>query len=423
MRHHSVTKALNYFGFKGNRAAISFLYARPEGASQNEVNEAGQALGSDQKNYLNMLHQALNWGHQVCVWDDDSRGGKVYKLVYNPNHNGPGVVDPPENWRETNVPKTPLGVMPTAYGPRRSVSPNLETIVAAESIDIARTSPLSDVKLDAPFFPEPKLGMGAIGNHAEGGGTVSDLLGRIRRDLSTDYYQQNFSNEGQRFLAWYLRNCYNRTAIQARDDITDGQNDKEIDAVIIDEEKREIIIIQSKFFAGSVDHQPLHDVLSTWLQIKHLAALQENCNSRLQVKLETVAAALAEEYEVVFELVTTGKLTADAQKELSLFVSAVSEFEHPEASLTLVDSDLIQTRWTEAAGRELPKLTHEITFGVGKYLAVDIANCKTVLATIPLAECLRMPGIADGKLFRPNVRQSLGLTNKINKGRAIAESW
>jgi hypothetical protein len=211
-------------------------------------------------------------------------------------------------------------------------------------------------------------------------------------------------------------NCYLRTTIQARDDITDGPNDKEIDAVIVDEEKRQIIIIQSKFFAGPVDHQPLQEVLSTWLQIKNLAALQENCNSRLQVKLETVAAALAEEYEVIFELVTTGKLTADAQNDLALFVSGVSELEHPEVSLTLVDADLIQTRWTEAAGRELPKLIHEMVLEQGKYLVVDIADFKTVLATIPLAECLRLPGIADGKLFRPNVRQSLGLTNKINKG-------
>src|SRR5271165_1740240 len=114
---------------------------------------------------------------------------------------------------------------------------------------------------------------------------MSDLLDRIRADLATDkYYKQNFpANEGQQFVAWYLRNCYLRTPIQARDDITDGPNDKAIDAVIIDEEKRQIIIIQGKFFAGSVDRQPLQEVLSTWVQIQNLAALQENCNSKLQV--------------------------------------------------------------------------------------------------------------------------------------------
>jgi DNA-damage-inducible protein J len=120
MRHYSGTKSLNYFGFRGNRAAISLLYARSEGASQAEVNEVGRALGSPQENYLNMLHQALKWRHEVSVWDDPPRGGKVYKLFYNPNHNGPGEVAPPDNWKEMNKPKIPPGVTPISYQPHRS---------------------------------------------------------------------------------------------------------------------------------------------------------------------------------------------------------------------------------------------------------------------------------------------------------------
>ena len=34
---------------------------------------------------------------------------------------------------------------------------------------------------------------------------------------------------------------------------------------------------------------------------------------------------------------------------------------------------------------------------------------------LPITECLKLPGIADGKLFRRNVRQSLGISNKVNK--------
>jgi hypothetical protein len=34
---------------------------------------------------------------------------------------------------------------------------------------------------------------------------MSALIGRIRSDLKADpYYHQNFPNEGQQFLAWYL---------------------------------------------------------------------------------------------------------------------------------------------------------------------------------------------------------------------------
>src|SRR6516225_9692194 len=41
--------------------------------------------------------------------------------------------------------------------------------------------------------------------------TVSELVTRIRQDILQDnYYQQNFPNDGQRFLGWYLRNIYLR---------------------------------------------------------------------------------------------------------------------------------------------------------------------------------------------------------------------
>jgi AIPR protein len=258
---------------------------------------------------------------------------------------------------------------------------------------------------------------GSMVANGENGSHPTNLLDRIRADISSSsYYAQNFSNDGQRFLAWYLRNCYLRTPIQAHDDITDGPNDKEIDAVIVDEEKRQVIIIQSKFFGGSVDHAPLHEVLAAWFRIQDIASLQQNCNTKLKVKLEAVAEALAEDYEVVFELVTTGNLTEAAKNDLQAFQSKIADFEHPDASLSLVDSESIQIRWDEAVGRELPKLAHEVVLEEGKYLVVEIDNYKTVLAAVPLTECLKFPGIVDGKLFRPNVRQSLGLTNKINKG-------
>ena len=47
---------------------------------------------------------------------------------------------------------------------------------------------------------------------------------------------------------------------------------------------------------------------------------------------------------------------------------------------------------------------------------MEVANFKTVLAAIRLSECLPLPGIREGTLFRRNVRQALGLTNKVNKG-------
>ena len=42
-------------------------------------------------------------------------------------------------------------------------------------------------------------------------------------------------------------------------------------------------------------------------------------------------------------------------------------------------------------------------------------NIRVVLTLLPIERCLKLPGISDGKLFRRNVRQSLGISNKVNK--------
>jgi len=246
---------------------------------------------------------------------------------------------------------------------------------------------------------------------------MSQLYERIKQDIQQDtFYNENFANDGERFLAWYLRNIHLRSPIQARDDITDGQNDKEIDAIIVDDELRRVVIIQSKFFIGSVDHQPLQEVLAAWIQIKDLEALQQNANSKLKVKLASIAEVLEDDYDIEFELVTTGNLTAAAKDDLATFQNLIGSFEQIQATLTLVDEPVIKSRWEEAVAKELPKLNHALTLEPGRYLDMTVAGFKTILAAIQLSDCLNLPGIRDGMLFRKNVRQSLGLTNKVNKG-------
>jgi hypothetical protein len=39
---------------------------------------------------------------------------------------------------------------------------------------------------------------------------------QIKEDIKADYYQQNFPNDGQRFVAWYLRNIHLRDMNEAR---------------------------------------------------------------------------------------------------------------------------------------------------------------------------------------------------------------
>lgn len=246
------------------------------------------------------------------------------------------------------------------------------------------------------------------------------MYDQIKTDIKQDYYQQNFANDGQRFVAWYLRNIHLRDPVQARDDVTDGADDKQIDAVFVDDDKATVFVIQGKFISESaIDAEPLREVLSAWILMRDLVRLQEAANSKLKQKLSEVARALEDEYEVCFELITASELTEGARADLAIFqeklakLSAKDEF---HAILVVITGDEIRRRYDLALERENPSLKHTLDLSSCKMLDFYLADTKVVIAVVPLAECIKFPGIKDGTLFQKNVRQSLGLNNAVNKG-------
>lgn len=164
----------------------------------------------------------------------------------------------------------------------------------------------------------------------------------IQQQIANDFFQQNFPNDGQRFVAWYLRNVLFRDMNETREDITDGADDKQIDALIVDDDKSVVRIIQGKFIeGGTVDAEPLREVFSSWLQIKNLARLQNVANQKLARKLRELADALEDDYEVSFELITTGTLTQAAQNDLQAFqeeLAKLSENEDFDATIHVIDA-------------------------------------------------------------------------------------
>ena len=74
------------------------------------------------------------------------------------------------------------------------------------------------------------------------------IYDKIKVDIEQPYYVENYPNEGQRFVAWYLRNIYGLNTVQAKDCITDGPGDKQIDAVYVDDQAQTAYIIQGKFY-------------------------------------------------------------------------------------------------------------------------------------------------------------------------------
>lgn len=242
---------------------------------------------------------------------------------------------------------------------------------------------------------------------------------KILHDIQQDYYQNNYANEGQRFVAWYLRNIHGLDTVEAKDCITDGANDKQIDAVYINNQESTIYIIQGKFVASEyIDAEPVREVLSSWVLVQNLNQLQEAANAKLKVKINEISAALDDGYEICFELVTTATLTDQAQRDVDMFSKKLADDEELDANFVVVDNEMLKFKYDEALNKTNNYINFTFQLEPGKYLELELNGTRAVLAAIPLKDCVNIPGIKDGRLFRKNVRQSLGNSNKVNKGIA-----
>lgn len=185
-----------------------------------------------------------------------------------------------------------------------------------------------------------------------------------KKDIAQEYYVDNYPNDGQRFVAWYLRNIHNLDTFEAKSCITDGAGDKQIDAVYIDDQSSTIYIIQGKFYHGdTVDAEPLREVTTSWIQIKNLAKLQEAANEKLQAKISEIATALEDDYEVCFELITTSSLTDSAMSDLAAFQAELAESDILSANLILVDNETLKARYDEALNRNRPYIITSAIIG------------------------------------------------------------
>ncbi len=245
------------------------------------------------------------------------------------------------------------------------------------------------------------------------------MYSKVQNDIQQEYYQSNYANDGQRFVAWYLRNIHGLDIIEAKDCLTDGANDKQIDAVYINNQDSTIYIIQGKFLSGDlVNAEPVREVLASWVLIHDLDALQESANSKLKVKINEISRALEDDYEICFELITTSMLTSQALSDVEIFTKKIAENEDLNANIVIVDNETLKVKYDETLNKANSYINHTFNIEDGKYIELEINGTRAILAAVTLKDCVNIPGIKDGRLFRKNVRQSLGNSNKVNKSIA-----
>lgn len=248
---------------------------------------------------------------------------------------------------------------------------------------------------------------------------MENIVERIKQEIQQDYYKSNFSNDGQRFVAWYLRNICLLDKNDTKGAITDGANDKQIDAAYIDEDEQKIYIIQGKFYTGqSVGAEPVRELVSVWSQFENLSKMQESANGKLKIKLSEIANALEEDtYSICFLLITSSLFSDEALHDIQIFQAKLSEEDSPiyDYEFVAIDKNALEDNYSRALEQSNPILNYTMQLTPGKSLFTEIGSTNVLIAAVPLNECIKLPGIKDGTLFQKNVRQSLGITNSVNK--------
>jgi len=128
-----------------------------------------------------------------------------------------------------------------------------------------------------------------------------------------------------------------------------------------------------------------------------------------------MAAALEDDYEICFELITTSVLSDSAKADLEVFQKELAESDSLQANIVVVDNETLKFKYEEALNINRPYINHEFVLESGKYMELNIGGTKACVAAVRLKDCIKIPGIKDGSLFRKNVRQSLGTSNKATR--------
>jgi hypothetical protein len=231
---------------------------------------------------------------------------------------------------------------------------------------------------------------------------------------------QRFKLSGQTdskaLLYWFLFNVFRLDDLDSRDTLCDGQNDKGIDGVWVDEDSEEIFLFQSKYTSdrlNSLGDKDLKDFVGSakWFanpeNLKQLMAGKASDELKALVTRLDLQRSLEAKYEVKLIFVTTRTVDYNSEEYLKAIGNTDVKLEVWHQALLLA-----QYRNLERKTRVIGKRKFETTLSGFDYKP----DKKIWIHVRPVRACdiATMNGIADRSLFSLNVRFGLGRT-RVNR--------
>ncbi|WP_202033533.1 AIPR family protein [Agrobacterium larrymoorei] len=230
-------------------------------------------------------------------------------------------------------------------------------------------------------------------------------------------FEDKGREEARSFLNWFLENIFRLDPIEADDCICDKPNDRGIDAIYVDDNQNEILVLQGKIKQreSSIGDGPLRELAGTITQIETVEAVdaliagggnEDLKNLLLRLKIRDL---VSNGYSVIGSFVSNQPLDENGR-----------EFAVQHGRIRVYDRNRISSEYIdiEADGGVDDTFSFDLSY-VEPLQIKTKSGVSSYVLPVQARELVRMSGIDDGTLFSQNVRQSLGNT-KVNK--AMKES-
>lgn len=222
--------------------------------------------------------------------------------------------------------------------------------------------------------------------------------------------------ESASFLVWFLENVYRLEETDARDAVCDHSNDKGIDGIYIDHNNEEIHFLQAKIRqsdTGKIGDVGPKNLMGSVAQFdtadKVKTILTGNADGELKRLITRIQLAdmVAAGYRLIGVYVTNESHNTDSTSYAAVMPD-LSIFDREEIAARMVEVDT-------AEGKK-GAFTFDTSYVNPLKMKVGASEDGPTMFVFPAKalQLVHMDGIADGSLFRENVRYGLGNTS-VNK--------
>jgi hypothetical protein len=215
------------------------------------------------------------------------------------------------------------------------------------------------------------------------------------------------------FLIWFLQTVYRLDDVEAEDAVCDRQHDEGFDAIVVNDQRREIVVFQAKrkekipatlgdtdlkAFVGSLAHLKSQD------SIEHLVKTTKNDQLAKLLERTQVAEKIGAGYTVRPIFVANVAADNNASKYMPQAIAAGHPLELWDlARLGPVLNQLSRDWFIEEQSKLKTRSDRVFVIGAKR-------EPKLIYAAVRASELAKLPGIEDLRIFAQNVRLGLGNT-------------